>query len=173
MKKHSGMRPHDPVVLLKIAALGRKEWRLMDLSRELYISQSEITESLFRSMTARLISQDRKKLFKNSLLEFLVYGLKYVYPAKPGNLTRGLPTAHSAKPLSDIFKNSPEIFVWESSDGDLRGQSIVPLYPNAVKAAKEDRFLYEFLALTDAIRIGNTREYSAAVKELGKRMKGL
>jgi len=171
MKKHNGMRPHDAVVLLKIAALGKKEWRLMDLSRELYISQSEITESLYRNMSARLISQDRKKLLKNSLLEFLVYGLKYVYPAKPGNLVRGIPTAHSAKPLSDIFKGTSEIFVWECYDGDVRGQSIVPLYPNAVKAAKEDPLLYELLALTDAIRIGSTREYDVAVKELRKRFK--
>lgn len=171
MKKHNGMRPHDIVVLLKIAALGKREWRLMDLSRELYISQSEITESLYRNMAARLISQDRRKLLKNSLLEFLVFGLKYVYPAKPGNLARGIPTAHSAKPVSDIFKDSSEIFVWESSDGDVRGQSIAPLYPNAVKAAREDALLYELLALTDAIRTGSTREYSAAVKELRKRLK--
>ena len=53
----------------------------------------------------------------------------------------------------------------------MRGQSIVPLYPNAVKAAKEDMLLYELLALTDAIRIGSTREYDIAVKELRKRIK--
>ncbi len=121
MKKQNGMRPHDAVVLLKIAALGKKEWRLIDLSRELYISQSEITESLYRNMSARLISQDRKKLLKNSLLEFLVYGLKYVYPAKPGNLVRGIPTAHSAKPLSDFFKGTSEVFVWGCDDGNVRG----------------------------------------------------
>ena len=46
MKKHSGMRPHDIVVLLKIAAKEDQSWLMKDLSIELGISASEISESL-------------------------------------------------------------------------------------------------------------------------------
>ncbi|MCX6156605.1 MAG: hypothetical protein WCK13_06660 [Ignavibacteriota bacterium] len=171
MKKHNGMRPLDIVVLLKITIQGKKDWQFTDLSRELYISQSEISESLNRSSIARLISPDRRKVLKNSFLEFLIYGLKYVFPVRPGSMARGIPTAHSAKPLSDVFKSNTDLFVWEYDEGSVRGQSIQPLYPKAIKAAKDDSVLYELLALADAIRVGSTREFSAAVKELKKRIK--
>lgn len=42
------MRPHDIVVLLKIAVKGDKSWLMKDLSFELGISASEISESLNR-----------------------------------------------------------------------------------------------------------------------------
>jgi len=171
MKKHNGMRPLDIVVLLKISLPCKKDWQFTDLSRELFISQSEISESLNRSSIARLISPDRRKVLKNSFLDFLIYGLKYVFPVRPGSMVRGIPTAHSAKPLSSVIKSNTDIFVWECDEGTVRGQSIQPLYPNAVKAASEDLSLYKLLALADAIRVGSTREFSAAVKELKKRIK--
>ncbi len=60
MKKHSGMRPQDIVVLLKIIALKDVEWRYVDLAIFLQISASEITEALNRCKIAGLI--DTKKL---------------------------------------------------------------------------------------------------------------
>jgi predicted transcriptional regulator len=62
MKKHSGMRPHDIVVLLKIAAKNEKPWMMKDLSVELGISASEVSESLNRSAIAGLIAQDKKRV---------------------------------------------------------------------------------------------------------------
>ena len=41
MKKHSGMRSQDIVVLLKIAALREAEWFVKDMAYALGISQSE------------------------------------------------------------------------------------------------------------------------------------
>ncbi|WP_293298436.1 MULTISPECIES: hypothetical protein [unclassified Microcoleus] len=40
-----------------------------------------------------------RKILKQAVLEFLVHGLRYVFYAQPGSLSRGLPTAHSAEPL--------------------------------------------------------------------------
>jgi predicted transcriptional regulator len=51
MKAHQGVRPHDIVVLLKIISLD-KNWLNKDLASSLYISNSEISESLNRSMIA-------------------------------------------------------------------------------------------------------------------------
>ncbi len=62
MKEHSGMRPHDIVVLLKIAAKNADSWYMKDLAHELNISASEISESINRSVIAGLIFADKKRL---------------------------------------------------------------------------------------------------------------
>lgn len=169
MKKHSGMRPHDIVVLLKIAAKSNQNWMMKDLAAELDISPSEISESLHRSAYAGLLSGDKKRLMKMALLEFLQYGLKYVYPQHPGALVRGIATAYSAPPLSEQII-SDEAIVWPYAEGKVRGQALEPLYSGAPKACLKDIKLYELLALTDALRIGRAREKNIALKELEKRI---
>lgn len=168
MRKHNGMRPQDIVILLKIVALGEQNWRYSDLSEMLSISQSEIAEALNRSMQARLVDSSKKVVFRESLLEFLVHGLKYVFPAQPGAIVRGIPTAHSAKPLNQVIEEGGEAYVWPSSVGNIRGQAIVPLYNNVSFAIRKDPLLYEMLALIDAIRAGRAREQELAIKSLKK-----
>lgn len=63
------------------------------------ISQSEVSESLNRSMEAGLIDESKKIVNRIALVEFLIHGIKYVFPQKPGAITRGVRTAHSAPPL--------------------------------------------------------------------------
>jgi len=170
MKKHSGMRPQDIVILLKIATYGDNDWYMKDIANDLLISPSEVSESLNRSVLAGLISNNKKRLMKSALYDFIVYGLKYVYPAKAGSLVRGIKTSHSAPPLSDEIL-SDEIYVWPYVEGDIRGFAIEPLHPNVPKACLKDSKLYELLALVDAIRIGSKREYNFAVNELKRRLK--
>lgn len=62
MKKHNGMRPHDVIVLVKIALKKDNSWMMKDLANELAISSSEISESLTRSVYAGLLSSDKKKI---------------------------------------------------------------------------------------------------------------
>lgn len=169
MKKHSGMRPHDIVILLKIAAKGINPWMMKDLAFELGISASEISESLNRSAIAGLISKDKKRLMKMSILDFLENGLRYVYPEQPGSKVRGLPTAHAALPLSnDILSDEP--YVWPYAEGTVRGESIEPLHPKVPEACLKDPVFYEFMALCDALRVGKVREKNMAVEELKKRL---
>jgi hypothetical protein len=169
MKKHSGMRPHDIVILLKIAAKGTNSWYMKDLSHELSISASEVSESINRSIIAGLIAPNKKRLMKLALLDFLEHGLKYVYPQQPGPIVRGIPTAHAAPPLNEIIV-SDEPYVWPSGKGKVRGQSITPLYPSVIDAVQKDEKLYELLALVDAIRVGRAREKEIAIKELKSRI---
>jgi len=169
MKKHNGMRPQDIVILLKIASFGKKQWLFKDLAFELNISQSEVSESLNRNMIAGLVSGDKKKLIKGALKEFISYGLKYVFPQKPGPLVRGMATAVSAPPLNTYFQ-SQEVYVWPWPYGDIRGQSIEPLHRSVPDACLKDKKLYEMLSLVDAIRMGRKREQQLAVKELNKRI---
>jgi hypothetical protein len=161
------MSPLDVVVMLKIIAYGDQSWLQKTMSEDLFISQSEISKSLVRSKFAGLIDSSGKKVKRLSLMEFIQYGIMYVFPQQPGAIVRGIPTAHSAPPLS-ITIQSTEHYVWPSGKGTVRGQSIVPLYPSVVDAIQKDNKLYEMLSLIDALRVGRAREKELAIKELHK-----
>ncbi len=164
------MRPQDIVILSKIIALKHKDWRHADLAYSLKISSSEIAEALNRCKIARLIDTKKKKVHINSFREFLIYGLKYVFPAEPGPIVRGVPTAHSALPISEHISKGTDIYVWPYANGNVRGQAIVPLYKTIPAIVQEDKLFYELLVIIDALRIGRTREIKIAIEELEKRL---
>jgi predicted transcriptional regulator len=169
MKKHNGMRPHDIAILLKIASKGKESWYMKDLARELNISSSEISESIHRSVIAGLISTDKKTINKLALLDFLKFGLRYVYPQRPGSLVRGIGTSISASPLNNEIMSN-EQFVWAYAKGNIRGQAIEPLHPKTPEACLRDEKYYELMALIDAIRIGKVREQKIAFNMLKERI---
>lgn len=142
-----------------------ESWQLKDLANSLYISNSEVSESLERSVYAGLIDFGKRKVHRGNLLDFLIYGMKYVFPVQPGILARGLPTAHS-HPFLQTFISSDQAYVWPSPSGSILGQAIEPFYANQVKAAQGDDELYRLLALLDVIRVGKLREKNIAEKEL-------
>lgn len=161
------MRPQDIVVLLKIIAMEGQTWQNKDLAHKLYISGSEISKSLARSEVAGLLSHDRRKVFRQSLMEFVQYGLRYVFPAQPGSISNGILTGHSHPVVAEKFH--PELkYVWPDASSYDRGLSIQPLYPTVVKAVKEDATLYKLLAMIDVIRTGRVREVKFAVEEFKK-----
>ncbi len=155
------MRPHDVAVLLKIIdAPG--DWMSKDLAVALKISPAEISYSLSRSVLAGLLDGTRRKVRRQSLLEFLQFGLPYVFPANKGPIVRGLPTAYSA-PVMQGHVIVSEPIVWAHPQGKARGESVTPLYLNAVEAAMADLYLYDSLALVDVLRLGKVREREIAV----------
>ena len=164
------MRPQDIVILLKIITKKDSSWMMKDLAYELQISASEVSESLARSAYCGLLGPDKRRIMKSNLLDFLRYGLKYVFPTQPGALTRGMPTAISAPPLNDLI-SSVEQFVWPYEKGNIRGSAILPLIPTLPHACSEDPELHELAALTDALRVGKARESTLAYAELEKRIK--
>lgn len=171
MRPFNGIKPQDIAVLLKLVALGERKWRHVDLATALGLSQGEISFSLNRCRTVGFMDSAKKKVMKAALLEFLVHGLKYVFPAKPGPVSRGLPTAHSAAPLAGkIVAPAEDMYIWPYENGRARGQSIAPLYEKAPQAAEKDKALYELLALVDAIRAGRAREQAMAIRELEARL---
>lgn len=163
------MSPLDVVVLLKIISLGDQPWNQKSLAESLFMSQSEISKSFARSQYAGLLDPSGKKVRRLALMDFLQYGIAYAFPQQPGPVIRGIPTAHSALPLSDVIQ-STEHYVWPSGKGTLRGQSIVPLYPSVTEAVQIDKNLHELLALVDALRVGRAREKVIAITELQKRI---
>lgn len=168
-EKQQIMSPHDLVILLKIVSYGKVQWFQKPTAAALGISQSEISKSLNRSKYAGLLAPNGKTVMKMALLEFLQFGIRYVFPVKPGPVVRGVPTSHSASPLKAEIQSS-EAYVWSFGKGTVRGHSIVPLYPSVPEAALKDEKLHELLALVDALRVGRAREREMAVNELKKRL---
>jgi len=169
MKKHQGIRPQDIVILLKMITLQKQDWYLKDLAEELKISKSEISESLNRSQLAGFVGRNKKRVDRDSVMEFLAHGLKYAFPEEPGKVVNGYSAAHSAAPLYHVFR-SEESYVYADPNGNRRGQYIRPLHKNAAYACRKDDKLYELLALSDVIRIGNRSERQRAVEELKRRI---
>jgi len=162
MKAHNGMRPQDIVVLLKIITIGNVDWQYRDLSSTLFLSTSEVSESLYRSHIAGLVDESKRKVFRQSLMEFIEHGLHYVFPQQPGTMLTGIPTAHSQLLFKSYFSAELE-YVWPDENGWIRGLSIIPLYKGVTKAIKTDDELYILLAAIDIIRVGRTRELKVAL----------
>lgn len=163
------MKPQDIVILFKIIAQGNESWQQLPLADSLFISQSEISQSVARMRYAGLIAENGKQVMRLALMDFLHYGISYVFPQHPGAIVRGVATAHSANPLKKRIV-SDEVYVWPSAQGGMRGQAIVPLYHTVPRAIQNDEKLYELLALTDALRVGQKREKELALTELKKRI---
>jgi len=165
------MRPQDILVLLKIVLMRNQNWLNIDIANSLKISQSEISEALNRCKIARLIDGEKRKVHIHSFKEFLIYGLKYVFPAEPGAVVRGIPTAHSAPPINEHISSGTDNYVWPYSKGTLRGQAIEPLYYTLPIVALNDQLFYEFLVILDTLRVGRSREVKIAISELEKRLR--
>lgn len=161
------MRPQDVVILLKIFSNGQINWQYRDLSADLFISVSEISESLNRSQIAGLVDESRRRVHRQSLIEFIEHGLHYVFPQLPGTMVTGIPTAHSHPFFKDHF-DSEMSYAWPDENGWVRGLSITPLHKGVPKAAKKDEQLYKWLAAIDIIRVGRVREIKFALNMLKK-----
>ena len=164
------LRPQDAVVLLKLAIAGGA-WTYPSLADSLGMSSSEVHGAVARAKRAGLYNEQQRGPNRKALIEFLVHGIRYVFPAERGSMTRGLPTAHAAPPLSSkIMADGSPPPVWPDAEGKVRGEGLRPLYRSVPAAARRDPALYELLALVDAIRGGRARERSLAVAELESRL---
>src|SRR5262247_3391249 len=139
------LKPQDVVVLLKLG-LRREPATLATLGTQLGISASEIHGAMNRASSATLLDLDQRRPRARNLLEFLEHGIRYVFVSRRGEITRGVPTAFSAPPLSDqLWQPLPEFdnvltraaanaagvpqvtapavpLVWPHPEGEVRGE---------------------------------------------------
>jgi len=163
------MKPQDVVVLLKIIATDNQDWLQVTLAQSLKMSQSEISQAVARARYSGLMDENGKDVMRQSFMDFLQYGLSVVFPARPGAMVRGMPTAHSVSPLNQMIESS-EIYVWPWAKGETRGQGIAPLYGTLPEAVLNDSKFYELIALVDTLRIGRVRERNLAIEILKERI---
>lgn len=185
------MKSQDIVILLKLVCLEHEEQQRLqhprkDAHREdpfsvrglesaLGISKTEVNASIKRSISSGLAIKDRAsgraRPNRRNLCNFIIHGLKFVFPAKPGAMMRGVPTAFAALSLKKQLVSAGEyIYVWPFAKGKDMGQSVKPLFKSVPEAALRDDRLYEYLALVDAIRLGNQREAGLAADRLSERL---
>lgn len=184
------MKSQDIVILFKLLSLEEQEekspvqgpggfassadpYAVRSLEASLGISKTEISASLKRSVESKLAAKTQGTLRVNrrNLAEFVLHGLKYAFPVKPGAPQRGIPTAFAAPALAGKLINAGEdIYIWPYPKGHKRGPAIKPLFRSAPEAALRDEWLYAYLALTDAIRIGGPRESGLARELLESRI---
>ena len=160
------MRPQDIVILLKKVTLAGRDMTNAQVAKDLGISASEVSEALERCRIARLVDNTKQRVNILALKEFLIHGLKYVFPVQPQSRVRGIATSISASPLSDMILSDKEAYVWPYAKGNMRGESIAPLYRTVPMAVQNDSMLHSLLAITDTFRIGRAREVEIAKEEL-------
>src|ERR1700686_1869677 len=99
------LKPKDVYVALKIVAAESDRAPHPLLASEFVMSTSEVHASVLRAQRCHLLHGPRLKNRPNfsALEEFLVHGLKYVFPPERGELTRGVPTSYAAKPLRGLI----------------------------------------------------------------------
>jgi hypothetical protein len=162
------LKPQDLLVLLKVAAHPPQRWTYAALGAALSMSASETHASVQRAVASGLAvapARGQWSPIRANLLEFVLHGVRYVWPAIPGPVKRGVPTAFGAEPLASQLTAAPgEAPVWAHPKGTSKGPTLSPLYRTAPQAALADPALHRLLALLDALRTGRARERALAAK---------
>jgi hypothetical protein len=157
------LRPGDLVVALRLALCPGDRYEA--LADALGMSLSATHRAVRRLEQARLLLLGERSPNRSALLEFLVHGAPYAFPAQLGPDARGVPTAGA---LEDFREELPAEHgaVWPHVKGEQRGPALRPLHDGAPEAALRDHRLHRVLALTDALRIGQARERRTAERLL-------
>ncbi len=170
------LKSQDCLILLKLLANQDKAWSQRQLSKELLISLSEVNSGIKRLIVSGLLRKTEESQLVPILAaaeEFIISGLKYSFPTKLGEYTRGMPTAVAAPLFKDkiVLGNDPTP-VWPYAFGENKGVALNPLHPSVPKSLHEhpDEPFYELLVLVDTIRIGRARERNIAIKLLKERL---
>lgn len=165
------LRGEDIVVVLKLSD-GAGDWTVRTLAEDTGIARSVVHRALKRLSVAGLFDERRRRVNATQAEEFLVHGVKYVFPAVIEGEGRGRPTAWAAEPLvGAIARPSSELPpVWPDARGRVRGLVLRPLHAAVPEAARLDPLLGERLALVDALRLGDARVRGVAAKLLADRL---
>jgi hypothetical protein len=162
------LRPVDVAVALRLVLEPGDHFEAM--AHALGIGVSAAHRSLERLKASGLLLPGRRVIARARLLEFLSHGVRYAFYPVLGPEAPGVPTAHSGPPLAArIAAERP--LVWPSATGDVRGDTLLPLYEKAPGLAGRDAELYELLTLVDALRVGQARERRLATELLDERLR--
>ncbi len=165
------LKPQDLVVLVALVVQGDVPWTFESLGFRLGLSSSQVHRSLRRAAAASLYAPGPRRVLVRNLVEFLVHGVRYAFPAQRSPDGEGVPTGASAPPLSEHFVGGVPL-VWPAEGAATRGEALEPLHPSAVRLSEVDQRAYEVLALVDAVRTGRARERKMAADLLEQRLAG-
>jgi hypothetical protein len=150
----SRLNPLDLVVALRLLSGDHK---FATLAADLGVSLSQVHKSVQHLALAQLLRPGSREVNRIHLAEFLIHGVRYAFPARPGVRALGVPTSHSAPELASEI-DAAEAYVWPSAIGDVVGFAIEPLYAGAPQLRERSPETYRLLTLVDALRVGSSRE---------------
>jgi hypothetical protein len=131
------------------------------LALGLRLGLAEVHRGVRRLEDAGLVLAGERRVNRQALLEFLVHGVRYVFPPVLGAEAQGVATAASAPMLAGKFAAATAV-VWPSAEAATKGRGLLPLYGQAPRAALADDYLYRVLALVEVLRLGELRERRVA-----------
>jgi len=155
MDRQPTLRPSDIAVALALAWAPGAHYAI--LARSLHLGVAEVHRGVRRLEGAGLLQAGERRVNRQALLEFLVHGVRYVFPPVLGRETSGMPTAAGGPGLASKLP-AGEAVVWPTPDGRARGVALTPLYRAATRAASGDERLHRALALVDVLRLGQLQE---------------
>ena len=164
--------PTDIYVLAGVISSEQNSWTLRDLAAMLHVDHTLVHRALKRAETADLYRTTTKQVNLANFEELAIHAARFIAPAPLGALTRGLPAAWAAQPISELIhqaQGEPPP-VWPSALGVARGQALAPLHPAAVQAS-HDAPLAALLAIIDSLRAGDLRVRKVAATLLNDTLK--
>ena len=147
------LKPQDIFLLVKFNLLTEPQTQV-GLATDLFISASEVNAGIKRLLQAHLlkVKSDYWQVDQKSMMDFLVYGLVFCFPAQRGEPTVGVrvdPEWGRFKSRSTWLEMLP---VWPDAEGKQSGFSLKPLYHSVPKACRCDFALYQWLMVIDTLR---------------------
>jgi hypothetical protein len=167
------LRPFDVAVVLRL--LLEPEDRYEPLAEALATSTSAVHRGVARLQGAGLLQPASRTVVRPALRDFLLFGVRYAFPAVRGAEVSGVATAWSIGAIATLFTvddaaDLPAAAVWPDAAGQTRGDLLVPLFPGAVRAAARDARLHLLLAAVDALRAGPSTVQRVVTASLIDRM---
>jgi hypothetical protein len=165
------LKGEDIIVLLKLSG-SSDDWTVRGLSEGTSVPRSVVQRAVKRLSAAGLVDDRRRQVNFSQAEEFILHGLRYVFPPVLGGEGRGVPTAWAAEPLVGRIASAANELqpVWADAHGDRRGLILEPVHPAAAEAARRDPELGQLLALVDGLRLGDARIRGVASELLRERL---
>jgi hypothetical protein len=181
MLKAPTLKAQDVLVVCKLFTLGEGSWTYVSLASAVGISVSEVHDALKRCRAAQLVvpNSDVEIVSKKHFYDLLVFAVPRIFYAVRGSLDTGWPTSVHQLSIRDEFEGrrlgslKDELpTVWPDPKGSTRGETLLPIYPTVPEAALKDAKLYELLALTDVLRLGDVKYKKKAAEILERKICG-
>ena len=102
------------------------------------MSASEVHAAVRRLEKARLLDPETGEVRRNPFIDFLEHGVPYVFAERPGEVTRGIPTAWAAPVMADKITGNSELPpVWPDPEGKMQGVAVRPLCGASLRHPRE------------------------------------
>ncbi len=164
------LRPADIAVLLSLRLHPLDSYAAM--AERLGISKSSAHGGVRRLIRNRLAHPSKRSMAvvaDGPAVDFLSYGVPYAFAPDVIPRARGVPTGLKALSQEGMAHTNATAMVWPSKLGNTEGLGVNPLVPAAPDIRHRDPDLYAFLALLDALRLGDARERDLARKMIRER----